>query len=139
LEYAELMLFLLVAMTCINAMSERRLFLFLRDWLAHQRLSYRRLFWLNGFTTFFISPVLDNLTTALLMGAVVVALGAGKPRFVALSCVNVVVATNAGGVFSPFGDITTLMIWQQKYPYLQRTGEFFQFLPTVAARVGEFS
>lgn len=127
LQYAELMLFLLVAMTYINAMSERRLFLFLRDWLAHQRLSCRRLFWLTGFTTFFISPVLDNLTTALLMGAVVVALGAGNPRFVALSCVNVVVATNAGGVFSPFGDITTLMVWQQNILTSSGPVDFFSF------------
>ena len=84
LQYAELMLFLLAAMTYVNALSERRLFLFLRDWLAHQRVSYRRLFWLIGFVTFVLSPVLDNLTTALLMGAVVVAIGAGNPRFVVL-------------------------------------------------------
>jgi len=47
------------------------------------------------------------------MGAVVVALGAGSPRFVALSSINIVVAANAGGAFSPFGDITTLMVWQK--------------------------
>lgn len=60
-----------------------------------------------------LSPIADNLTTALLMGAVVMAVGAGSPRFVAISCVNIVVAANAGGAFSPFGDITTLMVWQK--------------------------
>ena len=63
---------------------------------------------------FFLSPVLDNLTTALVMGAVVVTVGRGKVRgFIAPACINVVVAANAGGAFSPFGDITTLMVWQK--------------------------
>jgi Na+/H+ antiporter NhaD/arsenite permease-like protein len=43
---------------------------------------------------------------------VAIAVGAGNPRFVTLSCINIVVAANAGGAFSPFGDITTLMVWQ---------------------------
>lgn len=127
LQYAELMLFLLVAMTYVNAMSERRLFMFVRDWLAHERVSCRRLFWYIGTVSFLLSPVLDNLTTALLMGAVVVALGEGNPRFVALSCVSVVVAANAGGVFSPFGDITTLMVWQQEIDTAQGKVDFFSF------------
>ena len=127
LQYAELMLFLLVAMTYINAMSERRLFAFVRDWLAHQRVSYRRLFWMTGLGAFFLSPLLDNLTTALLMGAVVIALGAEHSRFTALGCINVVVAANAGGVFSPFGDITTLMVWQQNIQTPQGTVGFWSF------------
>jgi Na+/H+ antiporter NhaD/arsenite permease-like protein len=127
LQYAELMLFLLVAMTYVNAMSERRLFLFVHDWLAHQRVSYRRLFWLSGLGAFFLSPLLDNLTTALLMGTMVVALGEGNPRFVALGCINVVVAANAGGVYSPFGDITTLMVWQQNIQTPQGAVDFLAF------------
>jgi Na+/H+ antiporter NhaD/arsenite permease-like protein len=127
LQYAELMLFLLVAMTYINAMSERRLFAFVRDTMAHQRVSYRRLFWLTGLGAFCASPVLDNLTTALLMGAVVLALGSASPRFVALGCINVVVGANAGGVFSPFGDITTLMVWQQDIQTPQGVVDFWAF------------
>jgi Na+/H+ antiporter NhaD/arsenite permease-like protein len=127
LQYVELMLFLLVAMTYINAMSERGLFRFLRDWLAHQRVSCRRLFWLTGLGAFLLSPVLDNLTTALLMGAAVLALGEGNPRFVALGCVNVVVAANAGGLFSPFGDLTTLMVWQQNIQTAQGAVDFWAF------------
>ncbi len=113
LEFAELFFFLLVAMTYINAMIERGVFDALRDWLVMKRFSYRALFWLTGILAFFISPVADNLTTALIMCTVVLAVGSDKPRFVALSCINIVVAANAGGAFSPFGDITTLMVWQK--------------------------
>ena len=113
LEYAELFLFLLVAMTYINAMEERNVFAALRGWLVSKGFSYRQLFWITGFLAFFISPVADNLTTALLMGAVILAVGINSPKFVTLSFINVVVAANAGGAFSPFGDITTLMVWQK--------------------------
>jgi NhaD family Na+/H+ antiporter len=113
LEYAELMLFLLVAMTYINAMEERRVFDALRAWLIGKGFGFRKLFWLTGFLAFFISPVADNLTTALLMCAVVLAVGGANTRFVSLACINIVVGANAGGAFSPFGDITTLMVWQE--------------------------
>jgi len=112
-EYAELMLFLLVAMTFINAMEERNVFEALRSWLIRKGFGYRALFWVTGLLAFFISPVADNLTTALLMAAVVMAVGAGNKKFVMLACINIVVAANAGGAFSPFGDITTLMVWQK--------------------------
>lgn len=112
-EYAELLLFLIVAMTYINAMEERNVFEALRSWLVSKGFSYRKLFWVTGVLAFFISAIADNLTTALLMGAVVMAVGQGSPRFVVLACINLVVAANAGGAFSPFGDITTLMVWQK--------------------------
>ncbi|UVT19011.1 MAG: sodium:proton antiporter NhaD [Nitrospira sp.] len=129
LEYAELMLFLLSAMTFINTMSERNIFEALRARLTSLGLSLRSVFWLTGILAFFISPVADNLTTALVMGAVVMAIGAGNGRFIALGCINVVVAANAGGVFSPFGDITTLMVWQKG---VVKFGEFFAlFVPSL--------
>ncbi len=113
LEYAELMLFLLVAMTYINAMEERKVFDALRAWLVRKGFGFRALFWITGWLAFFISPVADNLTTALLMCAVVMAVGGDNTRFVTLSCINIVVGANAGGAYSPFGDITTLMVWQK--------------------------
>lgn len=112
LEFTELMLFLLVAMTYINAMEERRVFDALRSWLVRKGFSYRALFWITGVLAFFISPIADNLTTALLMCAVVTKVAEGDKRFINLACINIVVAANAGGAFSPFGDITTLMVWQ---------------------------
>jgi NhaD family Na+/H+ antiporter len=112
-EYAELMLFLLVAMTYINAMDERNVFEALRSWLIQKGFGFRKLFWITGTLAFFISPVADNLTTALLMCAVVMAVAGGNSKFILLACINIVVAANAGGAFSPFGDITTLMVWQK--------------------------
>lgn len=113
LEYAELMLFLLVAMTYINAMAERNVFDALRAWMINKGFGFRQLFWITGILAFFISPIADNLTTALLMAAVVMAVGGDNHRFVVLAMINIVVAANAGGAFSPFGDITTLMVWQK--------------------------
>ncbi len=113
LEYAELFLFLLVAMTYINAMEERQVFAALRDKLVCAGFSFRKLFWVTGGLAFFISPIADNLTTALLMCAVVMAIGRDNAKFISLACINIVVAANAGGAFSPFGDITTLMVWQK--------------------------
>ncbi|USD67902.1 sodium:proton antiporter NhaD [Vibrio sp. SCSIO 43136] len=112
LEYAQLLLFLLVAMTYINAMEERRLFDCLKAWMLNKGFTLRSLFWLTGVLSFFISPIADNLTTALLMCAVVLKVGGDNDRFINLACINIVVAANAGGAFSPFGDITTLMVWQ---------------------------
>lgn len=128
LEYGELFLFLLVAMTYINSMEERNVFETLRAWLVNRGFSLRKVFWVTGLLAFFISPLADNLTTALLMGAVVMAVGRENKKFVALACINIVVAANAGGAFSPFGDITTLMVWQKaKVDFI----EFFDiFIPS---------
>lgn len=120
-EYAELMLFLLVAMTYINSMAERNVFEALRSWLVRKQFGYRKLFLITGIITFFLSSVADNLTAALLVGAVVSAVGADNEKFISMGFVNLVVAANAGGAFCPFGDITTLMVWQANY------AEFFDF------------
>lgn len=120
-EYAALMLFLLVAMTYINAMASRNVFEVLRSWLIRKRFSYKQLFWVTGIITFFLSAVADNLTAALLVGAVVLSVGKNNEKFIVIGLVNLVVAANAGGAFSPFGDITTLMVWQAGY------AEFFDF------------
>ncbi len=115
MEYGQLFLFLMVAMTYISAISERNVFLRLNAWLISAGFSFRAVYWLTGALAFCISPIADNMTTALLMGAVVVTVGKGNKAFVSASCVNIVVAANAGGAFSPFGDITTLMVWQAKH------------------------
>ncbi len=126
-EYAELMLFLLVAMTYINAMEERHVFEALRSWLIRKGFSLKVLFWVTGTLAFCISPVADNLTTALLMAAVVMAVGGSNHKFVLLSCINIVVAANAGGAFSPFGDITTLMVWQKNIQATNGVIDFWTF------------
>ena len=128
-EFSQLMLFLLVAMTFINSMTERNVFEKLRSKLLAQNYSYQKLFWITGFITFFLSPIADNLTAALTMCAVVMAVGVGNKKFVSISCVNIVVAANAGGAFSPFGDITTLMVWQGGM--VEFTEFFSLFLPSL--------
>jgi Na+/H+ antiporter NhaD/arsenite permease-like protein len=111
--YAELFLFIMVSMTYLNAMEDRGVFENLRVWLLSKNFTYRQLFWITGVQAFFISSVCNNLTTALLMGSVILAMGKNNRQFVTLACINVVVASNAGGSFSPFGDITTLLVWQK--------------------------
>ena len=125
LDYGELMLFLIVAITYVNTMRERRVFDVLRSKLVGRNLSYRQLFWLIGALSFVFGPIIDNLTTAMVMGAVVVAVGVGNYQFIVMGCIITVIAANAGGVFSPFGDITSLMVWQKgKLQFL----EFFNLV-----------
>jgi Na+/H+ antiporter NhaD/arsenite permease-like protein len=129
LDFAELLLFLVPAMTFVNTLEERGLFDVLRATLVSSGLSLRAVFWVTGALAFVVSPVADNLTTALLLGTVAMAVGRGNARFIPLACINIVVAANAGGAFSPFGDITTLMVWQAgRVPF----GDFFGLaLPSV--------
>jgi len=129
LEFAELFLFLLAAMTFINTMEERGIFNALRAWLVGQGFTLRQVFWVTGVIAFFMSPLADNLATALLMATVAISVGGNNHRFVALTCINIVVAANAGGAFSPFGDITTLMVWQKGH--VQFTEFFALVLPSI--------
>jgi hypothetical protein len=96
LEFVELFLFLLAAMTFINTMEERGVFDVLRVWLVTQGFSLRKIFWITGVLSFVMSPIADNLTTALLMAAVAVAVGGSNTKFIAVACINIVVAANAG-------------------------------------------
>jgi Na+/H+ antiporter NhaD/arsenite permease-like protein len=122
LAYIELLLFILVSMTYLNTMQERGIFDGLRIWLLNKQFSYRQLFWITGFLAFVLSTVVSGLAVGLLMGAVVMAVGKDKPKFIGIACVNIVVATNAGGSFSPLGGISTLFVWQHKILHF---AEFF--------------
>jgi Na+/H+ antiporter NhaD/arsenite permease-like protein len=128
-EFAGLFLFLLAAVTFVNTLQERGVFEVLRSWLVSRGYSLRTMFWITGTLAFVLSPVLDNLTTALVMSAVVLAIARDQRNFVVPTLINIVVAANAGGAFSPFGDVTTLMVWQAGIvPFL----EFFAlFLPSL--------
>ena len=114
LAYIELFLFILVSMTYLNAMEERGVFDGLRIWLLNRQYSYRQLFWITGVLAFLLSTVINGMAVALLLGAVAAAVGKKKKEFVALACVNIVVASNAGGSLSPLGGISTLFVWQHK-------------------------
>lgn len=112
LEYCELLLFLFVAMTYINSIKAFGVLSKIQDLITTKKLTYKKIYWLTGFLAFFISPIADNLTTALLMCSIIISIDQTNKKFINLSCINIVIAANAGGAFSPFGDITTLMIWQ---------------------------
>jgi Na+/H+ antiporter NhaD/arsenite permease-like protein len=122
LAYIELLLFILVSMTYLNAMEERGIFDGLRIWLLSRQYSYRQLFWITGVLAFFLSTVISGLAVGLIMGAVAAAVGKDKPGFAGLACVNVVVAANAGGSFCPLGGISTLFVWQK---HILHFTEFF--------------
>ena len=110
-EIGELFFFLLVAMTYINTLDDRNVFQVLRANLLKKGFGFRKLFWATGGITFLLSPLADNLTSALLMSTVALACSAGNGKFIVPAFVNIVIAANAGGAWSPFGDITTLMVW----------------------------
>ena len=129
LEFAELFFFLFVAMTFVNALTERKMFDSLCSWLSNNKFSYKKIFWITGVIAFFLSPIADNLTTALILGTVVLVVGKGNKNFITIGMINIVVSANAGGAFSPFGDITTLMVWQRGFVSFF---DFFNiFIPSV--------
>ncbi len=111
LEIAEIFFFLFVAMTYIESMIHMGVFDRLKYNLISKGYSYRKLFWVTGFLAFFISPIADNLTTALILSTVLITITKTKRSFLVPGAINIVVAANAGGAWSPFGDITTLMAW----------------------------
>jgi Na+/H+ antiporter NhaD/arsenite permease-like protein len=111
LEIAEIFFFLLVAMTYIETLIERGVFDLMKFKLVSKGYTYKKLFWLTGILAFFISPVADNLTTALILSTVLFTIDKKNLSFLVPGAINIVVAANAGGAWSPFGDITTLMAW----------------------------
>ena len=111
LEIAEIFFFLFVAMTYIETMIHMNVFEKLKYNLISKGYSYRKLFWLTGLIAFFLSPIADNLTTALILSTVLITIEKENKMFLIPGAINIVVAANAGGAWSPFGDITTLMAW----------------------------
>jgi len=122
LEIAEIFFFLFVAMTYIESLIHMGVFDRLKYNLISKGYSYRKLFWFTGFLAFFLSPIADNLTTALILSTVLITIEKEKKEFLVPGAINIVVAANAGGAWSPFGDITTLMVWTSG------KGDFTDFL-----------
>lgn len=122
LEIAEIFFFLFVAMTYIESLIYMGVFDRLKYNLVSKGYTYKKLFWVTGIIAFFLSPIADNLTTALILSTVLVTIDKNNKRFLVLGAINIVVAANAGGAWSPFGDITTLMAWTAG------KGEFTDFM-----------
>ncbi len=113
LAYFEILMFMLVAIAYVNSLRQRGLFQWLEYKIGDRGVSYRRVYWSLGLLCFVVSPLADNLAAALFFGALLLAIVRKSPKTVALGSVHIVIAANAGGVFSAFGDITTLMVWRE--------------------------
>lgn len=111
LEISGIFFFLFVAMTYIESLIHMGVFDRLRYNLVTKGFNYKKLFWVTGFIAFFLSPIADNLTTALILSTVLITIEKTRKDFLVPGAINIVVAANAGGAWSPFGDITTLMAW----------------------------
>ncbi len=132
LEIAEIFFFLFVAMTYIETLIHMNVFEKLKYNLVSKGYTYRKLFWLTGFLAFFLSPIADNLTTALILSTVLITIERENKAFLVPGAINIVVAANAGGAWSPFGDITTLMAWTAG------KGEFVDFMFLFPASIGGY-
>ena len=105
---SQILFFLLGAMTLVELIDSHKGFNIFIHYL-HSR-SRRKMLWIISFISFFLSAVLDNLTTTILMVSILKNLiPIKKERF--LYCCMVVVAANAGGAWTPIGDVTTTMLW----------------------------
>jgi Na+/H+ antiporter NhaD/arsenite permease-like protein len=110
-EIAGIFFFLFVAMTYIETLIHMGVFDRLKYNLVSKGYTYRQLYWVTGILAFFLSPIADNLTTALILSTVLITIDNKTKEFLVPGAINIVVSANAGGVWSPFGDITTLMAW----------------------------
>ncbi len=108
-ETFSLVVFLLSAMTLVEILVHYRFFDLLRAKLFSLGLEDREQLILISAITFFLSAIIDNLTTTIVMVQIARRFFKGKNLLVAAG--TIVVAANAGGAFSPVGDVTTIMIW----------------------------
>ncbi len=107
-EISQILFFLLGAMTIVEVVDHHQGFKLITDKI--QTTNKVKLLWVLGFLTFFMSAALDNLTTTIVMVTLLRKLIADKQtRWLFASMV--VVSANAGGAWSPIGDVTTIMLW----------------------------
>ena len=107
-ETAETLFFLMGAMTIVEIVDANGGFNFVRDTMKTR--SKRKMLWRVAFMTFFLSAILDNLTTSIVMIMVLRKL-IQDPKERLIFASMVIVAANSGGAFSPIGDVTTIMLW----------------------------
>ena len=100
--------FLMGAMTIVEIVDSNGGFNFVRDTIKTR--SKRKLLWRVAFITFFLSAILDNLTTSIVMIMVLRKLVQSREERLIYAAL-VVIAANSGGAFSPIGDVTTIMLW----------------------------
>lgn len=104
-----IVVFLLAAMSLVEILVHYRLFDLIRDKILARSLSNKAQFLVIGTVSFILSAIIDNLTTTIVMIQIARKFFAGNNLLVA--AVGIVIMANAGGAFSPIGDITTIMLW----------------------------
>jgi Na+/H+ antiporter NhaD/arsenite permease-like protein len=110
-DISGILFFLLAAMTIVELIDAHNGFDIISK--AVTTNSRRKLLWIIAFITFFASAILDNLTTAIVMTALVQKIFTEKKdKWLMLGIV--IIAANAGGAWSPIGDVTTTMLWLNK-------------------------
>ena len=102
--------FLMGAMTIVELIDQNGGFNFVRD-IMNTR-SKKKLLWRIAFMTFFLSAILDNLTTSIVMIMILRKLVDNRSERLIYSSM-VVIAANSGGAFTPIGDVTTIMLWNK--------------------------
>ena len=107
---ATTLFFLMGAMTIVELVDQNGGFNFVRNTMRTK--SKKKLLWRIAFMTFFLSAIMDNLTTSIVMIMILRKLvSERKDRIIYASLV--IIAANAGGAFSPIGDVTTIMLWNK--------------------------
>lgn len=107
-DVAEILFFLMGAMTIVELVDVHGGFSLITDWITTR--NKRKLLWLLSVITFFMSALLDNMTTAIVMIMLLRKfIGNFKERW--LFAGIIIIAANSGGAFSPIGDVTTIMLW----------------------------
>ncbi len=107
-DVSQIIFFLMGAMTLVEVVDVHKGFKVITDLI--QTSSKRKMLWIMGFTTFFLSAVLDNLTTTIVMISLLRKIVPDAKDRMALGAM-VVIAANAGGAWTPIGDVTTTMLW----------------------------
>ena len=107
-EVSQIIFFLLGAMTIVELVDSHKGFKVITD-LIHTG-SRKQMLWIMGFVTFFLSAMLDNLTTTIVMVSLLRKLVPDRKERMLLGSM-VVIAANAGGAWTPIGDVTTTMLW----------------------------
>lgn len=105
---SEILFFLMGAMTIVELIDSHDGFLIITS--AITTTSKRRLLWIIGFLAFFLSAVLDNMTTTIVLVKLVTRLVPNRKDLLLFASI-IVIAANAGGAWSPIGDVTTTMLW----------------------------
>lgn len=108
-EIFGLIMFLLAAMTLIEILAHYRFFDFVRSRLLGLGFDDRKQLWVIATVAFFLSALIDNLTTAIVM--IEIARRFFKDKNMLIAAASIVIAANAGGAWSPIGDVTTIMLW----------------------------